>query len=289
MCLSVGARYWPSVSVSHSHRPQVGQHVEQLLGRFAQAEHQAALGDGRRRAPLDVGQQVEAALVRRPAPHLLVQARDRFHVVVVDLRRRRQHGIHRGQVAEEVGRQHLDGRPGPLAHRQDAAAEVVGAAVGQVVARHGGDDDVAQAQPVRAPRPRGPARRPPALRRSLVDRTEAARPRADVAENHERGGAARVALGPVGAAGVFANRLQPQLAQQPLGEEVAVARAAAGASARTASVGQVRPHRRSAAGASVSLFGGYGRTIPAIIQGAGRRQCAALGRGGTVDSRIRSR
>ena len=49
------------------------------------------------------------------------------------------------------------------------------------------------------------------LRRALVDRAEAARPRADVAEDHERGGAAGVALGPVGAAGVLADRLQPQL------------------------------------------------------------------------------
>jgi hypothetical protein len=49
MCFSVGARYWPSVSVSHraaAGRPQVGEDVEQLLGRLAQAEQQAASAAG---------------------------------------------------------------------------------------------------------------------------------------------------------------------------------------------------------------------------------------------------
>ena len=50
-------------------------------------------------------------------------------------------------AAVEVGGQHLDRRPGPGADGQDAAAEMLGAAVGQVVAGHRGDDDVLQAEP----------------------------------------------------------------------------------------------------------------------------------------------
>ena len=49
--------------------------------------------------------------------------------------------------AVEVGGQDLDRRAGPRADGQDAAAEVLGAAVGQVVAGHRGDDDVLQAEP----------------------------------------------------------------------------------------------------------------------------------------------
>ena len=52
--------------------------------------------------------------------------------------------------AVEVGGQHLDRRAGPGADGQDAAAEVVGAAVGEVVAGHRRDDDVLQAEPVQA-------------------------------------------------------------------------------------------------------------------------------------------
>ncbi len=60
-----------------------------------------------------------------------------------------EHRIDGRPVAEKVGREHFDGGSGPLADGQDAAAEVVGAAIGQVVAGHGGDDDVFQPQPKR--------------------------------------------------------------------------------------------------------------------------------------------
>ena len=175
-----------------------------------------------RRTPLDVGQQVEAALILGPAAHLLVQPRHRLHVVVEDFRRRFQHAVDRRQIAEEVGRQHFDDGPGSLAHGQDAAAEVVGAAVGQVVARHRGDDDVPQAQPMGRLGDAGRFVVFEVVGPALGDRAEAARPGADVAEDHEGGGAAGVTLGPIGTAGVLADRLQAQLAQQLLGEEIPI-------------------------------------------------------------------
>ena len=61
------------------------------------------------------------------------------------------------------------------------------------------------------------------VRRALVDRAEAAGARADVAQDHERRGAARVALRAVGAAGVLADRLQPQLIQKFLSKKVLIA------------------------------------------------------------------
>ena len=51
------------------------------------------------------------------------------------------------RAAVEVGGEDLDRRAGPGADGQDALAEVLGAAVGEIVARHGRDDDVAQAEP----------------------------------------------------------------------------------------------------------------------------------------------
>ena len=72
------------------------------------------------------------------------------------------HAVDGGRVAEEVGRQHLDGGAGPLADGEDAAAEVVGPAVGQVVARHRGDDDVLAGRAAPPPRRRARARRLPA-------------------------------------------------------------------------------------------------------------------------------
>src|SRR5205823_3686581 len=51
----------------------------------------------------------------------------------------------------------------------------------------------------------------------------AARPRADIAQDHERGRLLRVALHPVWAAGIVADRFQPQFLQQPSGEVVGVA------------------------------------------------------------------
>src|SRR5204862_717488 len=106
---------------------------------------------------------------------------------------------------------------------KDAAAKVVGAAVVEVIACHGGDDNVLE----------------PESQGGLGDAfgfivleclgcaarygTKAARAGADVAQDHEGCGAPGVALGPVWAAGVLAHRLETQLAQQLLREEVAVA------------------------------------------------------------------
>ncbi len=111
--------------------------------------------------------------------------------------------------AVEVGRQDFDRRAGRLADGQDATPEVLRAAVGEVVAGDGRDDDVSQAEPragfgeafgfvVRD-----------GLRMSALHRAEAARAGADVAEHHERRRAAGPALRAVGAAAALADRFKP--------------------------------------------------------------------------------
>ena len=100
---------------------------------------------------------------------------------------------------------------------------MVGAAVGQVVARHRRDDDVAQAEPESR---LGDAVRligAEVFRRAPGYGAKAAGSRAHAAQDHERGGAAGVTLRAVGAAGVLAHRFEPQFTQQLVREQIPVA------------------------------------------------------------------
>ena len=58
---------------------------------------------------------------------------------------------------------------------------------------------------------------------AFVDRAEAAGPRADSAQDHERGRLLRPTFHAIGAFGLFANRFQPQIGQHLGRAEVAVA------------------------------------------------------------------
>jgi len=117
-------------------------------------------------------------------------------------------------LADEVGHKDLDRGTGRGPHRLDRAAEMLRAAVGQVVAGHARDHDV------REPQPPGRLGHPLGLvglqffRLALGHRAEAARPGAHVAENHERGRALRPALQTVGALGRRADCFQVQLRDQ---------------------------------------------------------------------------
>ena len=100
---------------------------------------------------------------------------------------------------------------------------MLGAAVGQVVARDARNDYVFQAQfPRRFShaswfiRINGP-------RFSLLHAAKPAAARADVAQDQERGRFPRVALHPVRTLGMVANRLQTQLPDQIRGEMIGVA------------------------------------------------------------------
>src|SRR5262245_4939647 len=201
----------------------IGDDVEKFADRLPDAEHETAFRGNRRIPVLDASQQVKAAAVIGLATHLAIKPRNGFQIVVIDLGPGLDHAVDGCRVANEVRGEHLDGRPRPLANCQHATVEMVRAAVRQVVARHRGDHDVLQPQSRRRLRH--------ALRfvgldiecRAARDRTESARARAYVSEDHERRGPAGVALGAVWAAGIFAHCFQPQVAQQRVGEEVLVA------------------------------------------------------------------
>ena len=153
-----------------------------------------------------------------------MQAPDGLDVVVEDLGAGREHGAQRLLLdAEEVGRQHLDARVGQLRlDRADRGGEVAGAAVGDVVAVDGRDDDVLQlhlrgglADPERLERVRR------VLGLAGVDVAVAAGARARVAEDLEGRGAAPPALGDVRAARLLADGVQREPVQQLLDVEVA--------------------------------------------------------------------
>ena len=217
-------RYWPSVSRSQpaSRRAASVSNSSSRVSPRPSIRPLLVLIAGLRcfDAPQERQRPAEIALGPRTCA---VEPRHRFGVVVENFRRGFDHAIDGRQIADEVGREHFDRRAGPLAHGQDAAIKMLGAAIGQVVARDRSDDDMLQAQP------RSGFGQPLGLialgRRgtAALDGTKAAGPRADVAQDHERGRLLRIALHPVGTFGVFADRFQPQLVEQPGREMVGVA------------------------------------------------------------------
>ena len=149
---------------------------------------------------------------------MLLEPGHRLEVVVEDLGRGREDDVDRFGAAVEVGRQDLDRRPGPRADGQDALAEVLGAAVGRVVAGHRRDHDVPQAQPgAGLGQPVGLVDRN-GLGLAPLHRAEAARAGADLAQDHERRRPAGPAFRAVRATAALADRLEPQLGDQVLGE-----------------------------------------------------------------------
>src|SRR5690606_14962634 len=196
---------------------QVAQGVLHLLPGLAEAEHDPGLGGDVRVLRLELAQQGQRPLVVRARPDVAVQVRHGFEVVVEHVRRVGRQDLQRAlhpALAAKVRGQDLDLRARALpADGGDAVDEMLGPAITQVVAVDAGHHHVAQAhvgdgfgQPARLVRVRrlGPA---------VGDVAEAAAAGADLAEDHERGGAVAEALVDVRAAGVFAHRDQAVLAQ----------------------------------------------------------------------------
>jgi hypothetical protein len=118
------------------------------------------------------------------------------------------------QPPAKIRHQHLDlGDGRQLAHLADAVDEVTGAAVFQVIAVHGSDDDVGQLQRARQVERLFNVKRigPPV--RHVAERAAA---RAAIAHDHEGRRALAEALADVGAARLLAHRVQAVLAQNVL-------------------------------------------------------------------------
>jgi len=100
------------------------------------------------------------------------------------------------------------GRRIAVAHGADCRGPDARAAVRQLIARDTGDDDMTEVHPghrVRHPRRLSEIQ---LCWTACLDGAEVAGARADVAEDHDRGGAARPALAQVGALGALADGVQ---------------------------------------------------------------------------------
>ena len=158
-----------------------------------------------------VRQDRQAHIVAALSPDLLLESRDGLEVVIEDLGLRREDAVDQIVPPVEVGGEDFDRRSGPASNGVDASAEVLRAAIGQVVAGDRRDDDV--------PKPQSLAGLGEPLRLvdgddvgpASLDRAEAARSGADVAQNHERRRSPGPALGAIRAAGALADRLEPEL------------------------------------------------------------------------------
>ena len=111
-CLGVGCRYWPMVrkSTSAARRSSITCRIS--LARLAQPDHQAGLGEHRGIDLLHPLQQPQRGEVARARADRRIEPRHGLEIVVEDVGPRRDHGLDRALLAQEVGRQHLDRRAG---------------------------------------------------------------------------------------------------------------------------------------------------------------------------------
>ena len=105
------------VTMSTAWAAQIGQHLPHLPVALAEAHHQARFGVGAWPAVTHPLQQLQRAAVDPLGPHLPVEPRHGFDVVVQHLRGGGHHGRQGVPVAAEVRDQQLDrGERGAAAH-----------------------------------------------------------------------------------------------------------------------------------------------------------------------------
>ena len=91
---------------------QVAQELLNLFRLFAKAHHRARFRQRRRAIALGELEHVEGLLVICLGTNFLVQGRDRFHIVVEDVRLCVEHAGHGVHVATEIRREHFHARIG---------------------------------------------------------------------------------------------------------------------------------------------------------------------------------
>ncbi len=210
--LSDGDHAAPGVS-------EIGTDFEDFFGGFTESEHQATFCRDFGPLVADSFEQIECSLVVGISSDAVIEPGYGFGVVVEDIGAGFEHSVDGLGVAHEVGCEHFDGGSGEFTNGQHAVVEVIGSPVVQVVSGDGSDDDVCESESlggfghslgfIEFDRFGFP----------LGDAAEATGPGADVAEDHEGRRLLAPALGPIRAAGTFADRLQPEVGQDPLGPQ----------------------------------------------------------------------
>src|SRR3990170_3211011 len=203
--------------------PEVRHRTEDLLPRLPEAEHDRGFREEPRAHRLRGAEDGQALVVHRAGvPGEGLEPPDGLEVVVEDVGSRVDDGPDCVEVAPEVGDEGLHEDSGvPRLDLPDRPGEVVRAAVGQVVAVHGRQDHVGEAElfdrdgdlprllrvhdASRVPRGHG---------------TESATARAHVPEEHDRRGAPAPALRDVRAVGLLADCVEVQAPQEGLEVDV---------------------------------------------------------------------
>ena len=166
-------------------------------------------------------EQLERARVAAARAREAIEARNGFRVVIQDVRARIEHGVKRRFVALKIRNEHFDAdRRHALADFANRVRKNLRAAILHIVAIDRRHDDVRQLQLLDG---FGHARRlrfVHGVRPAMSHGAVAARAGADVAQNHERGGAVRPAFADVRAARFLAHRVQLELAHQAFEAEV---------------------------------------------------------------------
>lgn len=188
---------------------QQGHGMAHFLEAFAEAEHEAALGGDFRVTELGMAEHIEAALKAGAEADLFVEAGHGFGVVIEDVGAGIEDDVHRRMGALKIGNEDFDAAAGnAVADGVDGGGKQGGPAVGLVIAIDAGDDGEAEAH---AGDGFGDAVGFVVIdgeRGALLDGAEAAAAGAEVAEDHEGGGAAVPAVADVGTGGAFADGVQ---------------------------------------------------------------------------------
>ena len=211
-----GLQILPNGQEIDARRAQVIHHLPHIVQRFAQPDHQAGFGENLGTGAFGVIQKTQRGVVARAGTDRRIKMRHRFEVVVEDIRRGIEYLLRGSPFAQEIRRQHLDGRLRRLvANGADGLGDVGRTAIVQIIAIHAGDHHMPQAQfPDRrrhAPRLEHVERIGPAGG-DIAERTAAG---TDLAHDHHRGVPFRPAFADIGAGRLLADGDQVMIAHQP--------------------------------------------------------------------------
>ena len=124
---------------------QIAHDRQHFLRRFTQAQHQAGFSWGVWRSVFRRVEHVKRSFVARAQPHLAIQPRNGFGVVVQHVGTGCHDNLERFAAALEIGHQHLHAAPGmTLANCVYRKREQLGAAIRAVVAVDAGNHGVTQ-------------------------------------------------------------------------------------------------------------------------------------------------
>ena len=233
-----GPQILPQRQDVHRGLAQVGHRLADLARPLPHPQDDARLGQHRGVDTLGAPEVRDRAPVAATGPHVGVEPLDRLEVVAQDGGPRLHHRAERVLVALEVGNQHLDGTVRqPVAHLADRRRVDARAAVGEFVPVHRGDDDMVEIHGLDRLGDAAGLVQVEFGGHPVRDRAVLAGAGADVAQDHEGGGAVLPALADVGTAGLLADRvqrlaahhaLQPQVVRPPGGPHLEPRRLARG-------------------------------------------------------------